>query len=518
MKFAQWVFMAVLLLMGAPTPLYGQQTADLPKEVTVSMLDRKIPTPVPTPPPDISLSLKAAIDIALEQNPNLRQARNSLEAADANFDLSRSPYRTMIDVGGSANSRYTKFHQIAGSTVLNPTRSAEEGRSVFDFFGRHGTRSQDRQDVSFSQTITKTFRNATRLQFQTSEQLMQDSLAFFDDDTSKSHDLQNSAQVSYTIPFNSRSRLSIRTNLENAELSYEQALNNLYLQREQVIYQVKVSYWNLQLSEAQLQIRRDDLAQRRWTYEYYQIQHEYGFVPELFVKQARVSMRGREASLLDLDATVRSRYENFNLLLGLPVDYRVGLTESLEVPKVDRSPEEYVKLALSTNLQVKNFGLGIDQMENSLAVTKLGRQPNVDLVNSYSRDDGGDSFANFRFQVSWPFGDGGATKARTRASKSRIEEQRIGLWDLERGLRQQVMQLVRDIETAQRQLEINEESVMLATEALDTANFQFENGQIDFRDLQAAQIDLANSRVSLEVTKFNLHLALANLESMIHEY
>jgi outer membrane protein TolC len=348
--------------------------------------------------------------------------------------------------------------------------------------------------------------------------LLQDSLRYYDDNPDRNSDFQNSARLSYTIPFNSRARLSIRTDLENAELSYQQALNGFYQQREQVMYQVNARYWGLKLGEAQLQIRRDDLAQKRWTYEYYQIQNEYGFVPDLAVKQSRVSMNSAEAALLQVESSIRSFYEDFNLVLGLPLDYRVELTESLVAPTLERSPEDYVNLVLATNLQLKNMRLALNQTQNSLAVTKLGQQPDVGLTSSHQRDDGGDSFTNFQFQVSWPLGDGGATKARVRASESRIEQQLVDLWDTERSLKQQVQQLLRDIDTSQMQLKINDERVKLAAEALDTANFQFENGQFDFRDLQAAQLDLANSRLALEQTKYDLNVSIANLESMIHEY
>jgi len=518
MRIVYWMSTVAVLFVVVPRESSCQTAANLPRESTFSLLDRQTPTPVPTPPPDLSLSLKAAIDVALENNPNLRQARSALEAADANFDLSRSPYRTLIDLGSVASTRLYKVHEIAGATVLNPTRSAQEGRPVYDYLGRHGSRTGDSEEIGVSQTLAKTFRNGTRLQLETDQTILQDSLRYYDDRPDQSHDLQGLARVSYAIPFNSRERLSIRTSLENAELSYQQALNNLYQQREQVMYQVQVSYWSLKLREANLQILRDDLAQRRWTYEYYQIQYEYGFAPEFSVKQSRVSMREREASILDQEAVLRSSYEDFNLLLGLPVEYRVELIDSLEVPTLGRAREEYVDLVLATNLRLKNVHLGLDRMDNDLAVTRLGQQPGVQLTSSYQRDDGGDSFANFQFQVSWPFGDGGATRARVRASESRIEEERIRLWDMERSLKQQVLQLLRDIETAQHQLEINEERAKLAAEALDTANFKFEHGQIDFRDLQAAQLDVANSRFTLAQTRFDLNVAIGELESLIHEY
>ncbi len=519
MKLASGKFVSVIALLSVAGFTHAQESALLPGETTRTLLEQTEPVHEPTLPHDIILSLEAAINVALDNNPAIRQARSNLEAAEANFDLSRSPYRTLINLNSVASARFTRVHELAGTTILNPTRSAQEGRPIYDYVGgRHTARTEDHEEIGLSQVFSKTFRNGTRLQFQTDETVVQDSLRFYDDDPDKSSDLQGSAQVTYTIPFNSRARLSISTDLENAELAYQQSLNTFYVQREQLIYQVNVAYWNLQLSEARLDIQRDDLAQKRWTYEYYRIQNEYGFVPDLLVKQSRVVMNEAEASLLELESRVQSDYENFNLLLGLPLDYRVELTDPLTVPELERTPEEYVDRVLQTNLQLKNLRLALDQMENNLAVTRLGQQPDVQLVSSYQHDDGGDSFANLQFLVSWPFGDGGATKARVRASQSNIDEQLVEIWDTERALKQRVLRIMRDIETARRQLKINEERVKLAAEALDTANFQFENGQIDFRDLQDAQADLANSRLVLEMTKYELVVSAAELESLIHEY
>ncbi len=510
----------VLLLSGVLMSVCAQptETEDAPPANALDSPEQGSATPVPTPPPDVSLSLMAAIDVALENNPGLLEARQSLDAADANFDLAHSPYRSLVDLGADASARFTGIHEIAGSVVLNPTRSAQEGSPVYDYIGHHGSRHEDHQDVGFNQTISKTFRNATRLQLTTTERLQQDSIRYYDDDEDKGSDLQSAVQLSYVIPLNSRERLRIDTTLDNAGLSYEQALNSLYQQREQVMYSVNTNYWNLKYSEANLAIQEDYLSQAQRTYESFNVKLEYGFASEFQVKQSRVAMRRIESNLVGLRSNLRNDYESFNILLGLPLDYRVELTDEMKVPEITRSKEEYVNLALDTNLQLKNMRLAIEQAENNLRLTRLGQQPDIRLGTSYMRDDGGDSMANVSFNFSWPFGDGGATTARVRASESRLEEQRIRLKDEERRLRQQVLDLLRQIQTAREQLAINQENVNLSKEALDIANFRFENGQIEFRDLQDAQIDLANSRVAYEGTVRTLNIAVAALEALIHEY
>jgi len=504
--------------MGSPDAVYSQP--GIPSTTAESSIPsaQETPTPEPTPPPDLVLSLEDAVGMALQNNPDLRQTRTSLEAADADFDLSRAPYRPLVDLNHTASARFIGVHEIAGRTVFNPTRSAQEGQAVYDRFGSHDYREDDHQQVDFTQNITRTFHNGHRLQFQTTEHLYQDSLAYYDDDPDKGSDLQSNARLSYTIPFNSREKLRIRRDLENADLAHQQAQYALVTEEERLIYQVNVAYWNLKYREEDLAIQKDYLSQARKTYEYYQIHNEYGFTSDFDVKQSRVAMRKIEAGLLAAKSGLEDDYEALNLLLGTPINYRIQLTDPLEVAKGERVAQDYIDLALSTNLNLETIRLSLKQSENSLGITRLGQQPTVELVNSYQRDDGGDNMANFQFQVLWPFGDGGATRARVRASESRIEEQQIRLWEEERALRQEVLQVLRQIETAKEQLKINEENVRLAGEALEIANFQFENGEIGFRDLQDAQIDLANSRFSCAGTIRTLNVSYAALESLIHEH
>ncbi len=509
----------LVLLVAGPLIGFAAQPSGEPAAPPALQVPNEAKTvPAPTPTPDVSLSLSAAIDVALENNPDMRATREALEASEANFDLAHSPYRSLVDLGADASARYMAIHEIAGGVILNPTRSAQEGRPVYDYVGRHGSRHEDHEEVGFNQTISKTFRNATRLDLTTTERLEQDSVRYYDDDEDQDHDLQSSVQVSYTIPLNSRERVRIRTTLDNAELGYEQALNSLYQQREQVIYSVNTNYWNLKYSEQNLAIQKDYLAQAQRTYESFNVKLEYGFASEFEVKQSRVAMRRIESNLVGLRSRLRNDYESFNILLGMPLDYRTELTDELVVPEIERSKEEYVELALDTNLQLKNMRLSIEESENSLALTRLGQQPNISLGTSYMRDDGGDAVANVSFNFSWPFGDGGATAARVRAAESRLQDRRIRLADEERQLRQQVLDLLRQIQTAEEQLIINEENVNLSQEALDIANFRFENGQIEFRDLQDAQIDLADSRVTYTGTVRTLNIAIAALEALIHQY
>ncbi len=325
--------------------------------------------------------------------------------------------------------------------------------------------------------------------------------------------------VNYSLPLNSRPREQNRTQLENSRISALQADYSLYSQGKTTEDIVISRYWNIKQLEERLVIQRERLLQSRRVAFIIETQYEFENESRQNVGQAQTDVLNNEANLIDLEGNLKNSTESFNIFLGIPVDTNLVLTDVLDVAPLPMSGKDYVALVTETNVDLKSQRLTIRRTENSLRVARLGQQPDLLLSTFANQDDEGGQNLGAGLIFSWPFGDGGATRARVRSLTHSLEQAKIRLWDAERQLVQQTYSDLRELQLQEQRIEILGRNVQQSEINLENGllNFQ-EFGRISFRDLQDLQIDLADSRSFLVQAKVLYNVAKSSLLSKVHDY
>ncbi len=460
----------------------------------------------------VDLTLEEAIQVAKKQNPNLRVARSGLEGSFYDLDLTESAYRTLVDLNAIAEENLT---QRAGGT----TRFDPELGVIRDV----GRISENDEFVNVGTGVRKTFRNGVSVNLNPSFDYVRDTERAFDippgSPVGNRDDFRSRINADITFPLNSRPRLQIDTDIENAELDVVRSDYNLFILQEQVQQQVIDTYWNIKQTQEALDITRERWLQAKQIEFVLRVQYENEREALVNVQQAEVDTLNQEATFIQQEGALLSNIEQFNILLGTPVDTQLQLTNELAVEPLPMSSEEYIGLITSTNLEIKDLQLGIQQLENNLRVTRLGQQPELSLSSSFFRDDEGAQTATIGLIFNWPIIDGGATKARVRALQETLEQQRINLWNLERQLVQEAFEDLRELQLQDQRINILTLNVEQARATLDNALIQFrEFGRITFRDMQDFQIDLATSRNSLVQARVLFNRARSSLLQKVHHY
>ena len=492
----------------------GLQPRPMPQNIdditgTVSLLKvEKFRLPGST----MQFTLQEAIDVAMEQNPQVRIAEHSLQQDWANLDVAESDYRDKYAI--TARFDETLRERGGGQFRFDPNLGL-----VRDTF----TNRDNNELISVGPTYRRTFTNGSNLTVSPQFQYERDTQGGFNQTTANplgvNAEDRYSFDVQYDFPINSRPRKQIQSRIENAKLSTIQADYSLFMRKKQISENVINSYWNIKRLQETVNITNERLLQARKIEFTLQVQFENESAALVNVQQAQIDVMNNEASLIEQEGSLRSSIENFNLVLGIPVETNVVLTETLDVTPLPMSSEEYVQLVTSTNLQLKSLQLSIQQTLNSLGVTSLGQQPDLPLSTFFNRSSRGTQNIGAGVFFSFPFGDGGATKARVRALSENLEQLRINLWDLERQLVQESYQDLRDLQLQDQRLEILERNVKQSETTLENALIMFrEFGRITFRDMQDFQIDLTRSRLDLVQAKVSYNFSKSNLLQKVHDY
>ena len=455
-----------------------------------------------------SLTLEDAINVANKNNPNLNIARTSLRSALWQRELTEAAYRGLFDLDADFNSQLRTF---SAGTI----RFDEDEGQVFET--RPDTRNVEASTLR--PRYRQQFKNGVAINVSPNLQFEHDSDGSFDSKSGNDEELTGGVNMNISYPLFSEPRLAIKRDLENADINTLQSDLSLYLQDKSIKQLVVNNYWRIKQLERELEIQNERLIQSLQIEFIFRTQYEFENASRVQVGEAQIDVLNNQASLISQEGSLRDSIELFNITLGLPLETELDLTDDLKVEPIALAGDECIRLVTENNVELADLRLSIRQQENNLRVSKLGQQPDFNIVSSYFRNDEDSETMSIGLAFSWPFGDGGATRARVRITEENLERLRIQLWNLERQLVQETYDDLRTLDLQQQRIMILERNAIQAEANLDNALFTFkEFGRITFRDMQDSQIDLAQSRVSLVQAIVAYNISKSNLMQKIHDY
>lgn len=461
----------------------------------------------------LELDLQGAIDIALKKNPQIRVAESGVEQNIARLDETESAFRNQYTLDSSFQERWRRITGASGFRIDPDQGLVRENTSKFE----------NNELFTLAPSYTRQFKNGALVDISPSFTWENNSDAAFDNSpenpAGNNYEDRYGLDVRFDLPINSRPREQIRSQIENSKLGAIRSDLNFYLQKQRIIEQVINQYWNIKLTQEELDIQNERLLQARRIEFIIQTQYEFENASQVQVGQANIDVLNNEAGLIATEGNLQAARERFNLLLGTPVESQVMLTEELEISPLPMSASDYIKMVVDSNVEMKDFDLAIRQTENQLQVARLGQQTSLSWSNFFNRNDEGTQNLTSALIFSWPFGDGGATRARVRVLEESLEQQRINRWNLERTLVQETYDDLRSLQVQMQRIGILEKNVEQAYINLENDLFTFtETGRITFREMQDSQIDLAVSRSNLARAKVLYNAAKASLLQKVHDY
>ena len=373
------------------------------------------------------LTLQEAIETAMQQNAQMLSSKLSLDQSLANVRLTESDYKNKFSLDSQVKE---ELQRMVGGRIRFDTN-----KGVIQENYAHW---ENRELFSVGPVYQRRFSDASTLTIQPNMEFENYSDGAFDSSASKpsgsnSQDRYN-VNVTYNYYLNSKPREQIRQQMENAKLSAVQSDYEIYQTEKQTENSVITQYWRIKQGEEEVDIQNERLLQAKRIEFIIKTQYEFENASQMDVGQAEVDVMDSEATLIELEGSLRSTMERFNLVLGIPLEIDIKLADQLETTELPLKSSEYITLVTNTNLSLKDAQLNIQKLENSLRVAKLGQQPDVYLSGSVYDDNKGMNDLSGALIFSWPFGDGGATKARVDSLQKQLEQQKILLWNQERSL------------------------------------------------------------------------------------
>ena len=315
------------------------------------------------------------------------------------------------------------------------------------------------------------------------------------------------------------------TDAAEADFAYEQ--QNLLLRTAELYFGVlrAIDNLNAAISEEKAIKKQLDQAQQRY---------EVGLSAITGVQEAQLAYDLSKAARINNEGNLFSAREALNALIGREIFSLDELGEGLEISNpYPNSKEEWVKLALENNYQLKAADHRKNAAKSNARSAASDRLPKIDIVGAGSESETNqfnyEGFSingqgipvpavtgrrNYSIQLSMPIFQGGAVYSKRKQAYAQYNEADENTLFAERRIIQEVRSQFSNVVTLVANVTAQQQAVISATSALEATQVGYKVGTRNVVDLLQAEKNLYSAEKNLANAKYdyilaNLRLALA---------
>lgn len=411
----------------------------------------------PPTPPELRLSLREAIQAAIDNNVNVRLLKERIAAAQAQANTSLGAL--LPNVGGYLNGRNQTVNLAAFGLPADRLGALGLTRSVTDPFEVYDARATLGLNI-FSLSLIQRWRAA-----------------------------KSGIEVAGL-----EAEVTKRDVMATAGLLYIEALR--------ADEAVKAREADIELSQSLLKLARN----RKMA----------GVATGLDVTRQEVELENNKQRLLVSQNELESARLNLIRSLGIAFDVRLVLTDDLKfVPVEPQAPEQALMAAREQRLELRAQENRQRLASLSLSSVTSERIPSLSLNGDYGwiglKPEDALATRSIGLTFSIPIFDGGQRESRISETRSRVRQESIRMKDVSDQVTLEVRNALLTLESAMQQVAVAEKGMELALKELTFARDRFTAGLTTNIEVTNAQTSVARARDNQIEALFRFNASRINL-------
>lgn len=411
----------------------------------------------PRTSPELRLSLREAIQAAIDNNVNVRLLKERIAAAQAQANTSLGAL--LPNVGGYLNGRNQTVNLAAFGLPADRLGALGLTRSVTDPFEVYDARATLVQNI-FSLTLIQRWRAA-----------------------------KSGIEVAGL-----EAEVTKRDVMATAGL--------LYIETLRADEAVKAREADIELSQQLLKLARNRKAA--------------GVATGLDVTRQEVQLENNNQRLLVSQNELESARLNLIRSLGIAFDVRLVLTDELKfVPVEPQAPEQALMAAREQRLELRAQENRQRLASLSLSSVTSERIPSLSLNGDYGwiglKPEDALATRSIGLTFSIPIFDGGQRESRISETRSRVRQESIRMKDVSDQVTLEVRNALLTLESAMQQVAVAEKGMELALKELTFARDRFTAGLTTNIEVTNAQTSVARARDNQIEALFRFNASRINL-------
>ncbi len=320
---------------------------------------------------------------------------------------------------------------------------------------------------------------------------------------------------------------------KSIKLSENQILQNIEAARANklsLVNQVEKTYYSLLLAQDSKRVIEDNHAMAQFNADIYQKKYDLGAASEYDVLRANVAVTNLEPAIVEAENSINALMLQLKVLMGMDVRTEIVPTQKL----ADFRGEMYERVlsntlgsdtTLANNTSLKSLDLQTDYLKKVLDVQKMAWYPTLSGSASvmWHSMSNGSPFSGFRWSrasnvgltIAFPIFQGGQRYYKQKQAKIAVEEMKWQRENLERSLHMQVTTQNDAIVQFLKQIESNEQGVIMAEKANDIMQKSFKIGAASFIQLRDTENAMMAARLAYFQAIYNYLVAESDLEFVL---
>ena len=320
---------------------------------------------------------------------------------------------------------------------------------------------------------------------------------------------------------------------KSIKLSENQILQNVEAARANklsLVNQIEKAYYALLLAQDSKRVIEENHATAQLNADIFKKKYDLGAASEYDVLRANVAVTNLEPSILEAENAIIALKLQLKLLMGRDVRNDFEASQQLD----DFRGEMYERVlsntlgadtTLANNTSLKSLDLQTDYLKKALDVQKMAWYPTLTGSASlmWHSMSNGSPVSGFRWSrassvgltLAFPIFQGGQRYYKQKQAEIAVEEMKWQRENLERGLQVQVATQNDVIAKNLKQIESNEDGVMMAEKANEIMQKSFKIGAASFIQLRDTEDALMAARLAYYQAIYNYLVAESDLEYVL---
>lgn len=292
----------------------------------------------------------------------------------------------------------------------------------------------------------------------------------------------------------------ILANYEASRLAAEIARLEEVVTVQDIVQEVKVSYFNILKAAKLLTVAIQSVEQRKAHRDMAQGFFDAGIIPRNDLLYAEVELANGRQLLVRAENTVEMAKAKFNTILRRTIDSPVEIEDILKERPLETPLAACIAAALENRPEIRAYMLRVEQARSQVKLSKSEYYPSVSLVGNYAKygDTADVSGSPYKAQenwyvlaiANWNFWEWGKTKHRVDAGISR--ENRAA--DILTNIRDQI---TLEVKNAYLLLREAEAQIQVTKKAIEQADENFRINTERYREQVGTSTDVIDAQTLL---------------------
>jgi outer membrane protein TolC len=295
----------------------------------------------------------------------------------------------------------------------------------------------------------------------------------------------------------------------------------------EVVFNVKEQYYGVILARELRDVAGMSLEQAEANLKQIESMVREGTRSRFDLLRARVEVANRKPELIRARNEVELAESRLKRVLGLPLEQEIDLTDELVMEPFDMKVVEGTELALARRPEIRSIEMEEEMEEVEVDLAWLDYFPSLSLQSRYTIQGQTDqSFPESEeFARSWnasvgmtlPIFDGLRTSGRINQARARLSMARYEKKKIEEEIRLEVIEAFQELESAKEEILSQRANVDEAEEAYRLSTIRFANGLTTQLEVNDVELALNLARTNYIQSLYHYNVALASVERAIGE-